>query len=222
MKTSDIIKIGTGLFAVLNLGYVGYALIKNHKDYKNQTGEYTPEEQEQEQLDLFDASEYDEAEPIEEIDNVVIHPNTIKFKRKYKIKKSAVWIGVGLVCGGIIGVYCYGFRSGYTNCKKHTDEVINTCNDVIATKEKIINTLESRIENYEVEREKITSNALDMLLPGYMETRWITVNKKGNANNNYTPKVTKDLSADDILDKMNDMWSKLYEPVVVVPEVEEA
>lgn len=214
MKTSDIIKIGTGLFAVLNLGYVGYALIKNHKDYKNQTGEYVPEEPEQEQLDLFDASEYDEAEPIEEIDNVVIHPNTVKLKRKYKIKKS-VWIGVGLVCGGIIGVYCYGFRSGYSNYKNQADEVISN-------KEKTINTLESRIENYEVEREKITSNALDMLLPGYMETRWITVNKKGNANNNYTPKVTKDLSADDILEKMNDMWSKLYEPVVVVPEVEEA
>nr|DAR66466.1 MAG TPA: hypothetical protein [Caudoviricetes sp.] len=220
MKTSDIIKIGTGVFAVLNLGYIGYALVKNHKDYKNQTGEYKPEEPVEEQLNLFDTSECDEDELMEEIDNVVIHPNTVKLKRKYKIKKS-VWIGVGLVCGGIIGVYCYGFRSGYNRCKVNADEVINSCNDVIASKENIINTLESRIENYEVEREKITSNALDMLLPGYMETRWITVNKKGNANNNYTPKVTKDLSADDILEKMNDMWSKLYEPVVVVPEVEE-
>lgn len=220
MKTSDIIKIGTGVFAVLNLGYIGYALVKNHKDYKNQTGEYKPEEPVEEQLNLFDTSEYDEDELMEEIDNVVIHPNTVKLKRKYKIKKS-VWIGAGLVCGGIIGVYCYGFRSGYSNYKNQADEIINSCNDVIASKENIINTLESRIENYEVEREKITSNALDMLLPGYMETRWITVNKKGNANNNYTPKATKDLSADDILEKMNDMWSKLYEPVVVVPEVEE-
>ena len=42
MKTSDIIKIGAGIFGIINLGYVGYSLVKNYKDYKNQTGAYSP------------------------------------------------------------------------------------------------------------------------------------------------------------------------------------
>ena len=203
MKASDIIKTGTAVFVMFNLGYIGYSLIKNHKDYKNKTGEYEPEESEAEVIKLFDDSEY-----------------TVKPKTKRKIKKT-VWIGIGLLSTAVIGGYYYGFKSGYTKCKVNADKLISEYSNDISTKENTITTLKDRIEKYEVEREKITSNALDMLLPGYMETRWVTINKNGNAKNNYTPKVTKDLSADDILEKMNATWAKLHEPVVVVPEVEE-
>lgn len=211
MKTSDIIKIGTGAFVVFNLGYIGYALIKNHKDYKNKTGEYKTEEPKTEEVNLFDASKYN----VESAKEPNIEP-----KRKRKIKKN-VWVGIGLLSVAIIGGYYYGFKSGYAKCKVSTDKTISDYVNDLSTKENTISALNSRIENYEVEREKITSNALDMLLPGYMETRWVTVNKKGNANNNYTPKISKDLSSDDILEKVNDTWVKLHEPVVVVPEVEE-
>lgn len=207
MKTSDIIKFGTGAFVMFNLGYIGYSLIKNHKDYKNKTGEYKTEETE-------------DNNSKEQNETIVLDHDTVKPKPKRKIKKT-VWIGIGLLSAAVIGGYCYGFKSGYGKCKVSADKLISDYSNDISNKEKAITTLKDRIENYEVEREKITSNALDMLLPGYMETRWVTINKKGNAKNNYTPKVTKDLSADDILEKMNDTWTKLHEPVVVVPEVEE-
>ena len=221
MKTSNIIKNSAAAFVAFNLAYIGYALIKNHKDYKNKTGEYKQEEPKTEDIVLFNASEYDtETMKKPKPNNVATSTDISKPQRKRKIKKT-VWIGIGLLSAAVIGGYCYGFKSGYGKCKVSADKLINDYSNDISNKENVITTLKDRIENYEVEREKITSNALDMLLPGYMETRWVTINKKGNAKNNYTPKVTKDLNADDILEKINDTWAKLHEPVVVVPEVEE-
>jgi hypothetical protein len=215
MKTSDAIKIGAGIFGVINLVYVGYSLVKNYKDYKNQEGIYAPEEEPvTAQIDLFDGMEAG----LEEVEPEIV----VEKKPKRKIKKS-VWIGVGLFSAVVIGGYCYGFKSGYRNHKKYADELIKTYDEVAEGKDALVSKLEERLENAEVATERITSNALDMLLPDHMETRWVTFdNEHMRAHSHYTPKVTDDLSAEDIDTAVKSMWEKLYEPVVVVPAVEEA
>lgn len=215
MKTSDIIKIGAGIFGIINLGYVGYSLVKNYKDYKNQTGAYAPEQEEvTSQIDLFDGMEAG----LEEVEPEIV----VEKKPKRKIKKS-VWIGVGLLSVAIIGGYCYGFKSGYRNHKKYADELIKSYDDVVEGKNTLVSKLEDRLEKAEVDVERITSNALDMLLPDHMETRWVTYDDVHmHAKSHYTPKVTDDHSAEDIAEAVKSTWEKLYEPVVVVPAVEEA
>lgn len=215
MKTSDIIKIGAGIFGIINLGYVGYSLVKNYKDYKNQTGAYAPEQEEvTSQIDLFDGMEAG----LEEVEPEVV----VEKKPKRKVKKS-VWIGVGLLSVAVIGGYCYGFKSGYRNHKKYVDELIKTYEDVVEGKNTLVSKLEDRLEKAEVDVERITSNALDMLLPDHMETRWVTYDDVNmHAKSHYTPKVTEGHSAEDIAEAVKFTWEKLYEPVVVVPAVEEA
>lgn len=215
MKTSDIIKIGAGIFGIINLGYVGYSLVKNYKDYKNQTGAYAPEQEEvTSQIDLFDGMEAG----LEEVEPEVV----VEKKPKRKVKKS-VWVGVGLLSVAVIGGYCYGFKSGYRNHKKYADQLIKSYDDVVESKNTLVSKLEDRLEKAEVDVERITSNALDMLLPDHMETRWVTFdNETLRAASHYTPKVTDDHSAEDIAEAVKSTWEKLYEPVVVVPAVEEA
>lgn len=213
MKTSDIIKIGAGIFGIINLGYVGYSLVKNYKDYKNRTGAYAPEEPQVTQLDLLSEMElgYEEVEP-----EVVVEK-----KPKRKIKKS-VWIGVGLLSVAVIGGYCYGYKSawrkgqGLLKEEELKYELLGVEYDDLKTH------LSDTIEKYETTVEKVSSNALDMLLPNQLETRWITVNDEGYAHSNYTPKVTDEHSAEDIAEAVKSACEKLYEPVVVVPAVEEA
>ena len=48
------------------------------------------------------------------------------------------------------------------------------------------------------------------------------MNDEGYAHSNYTPKVSDNHSAEDIAEAVKSTWEKLYEPVVVVPAVEEA
>lgn len=214
MKTSDIIKIGAGIFGIINLGYVGYSLVKNYKDYKNQTGAYAPEQEEiSAQIDLFDGMEAG----LEEVEPEIV----VEKKPKRKIKKS-VWIGAGLLSVAVIGGYCYGYKStwrkgqGLLKEEEHKYELLGVEYDDL--KEHLSDT----IEKYETTVEKVSSNALDMLLPNQLETRWITVNDEGYAHSNYTPKVSDDHSAEDIAEAVKSTWEKLYEPVVVVPAVEEA
>lgn len=218
MKTSDIIKIGAGIFGVINLAYVGYSLVKNYKDYKNQTGAYAPEQEEvTSQIDLFDGMEAG----LEEIEPEVV----VEKKPKRKIKKS-VWIGVGLLSVAVIGGYCYGFKSGYRKSKASSDLYIDAIENQLAIltdeHKDLLDHLDYTVEKYETDIEKVSSNALDMLLPNQLETRWITVDGEGYAHGHYTPKTTKDLSAEDIDAAVKSIWEKLYEPVVVVPAVEEA
>lgn len=213
MKTSDIIKIGAGIFGIINLGYVGYSLVKNYKDYKNQTGAYAPEEPQVTQLDLLSEMElgYEEVEP-----EVIVEK-----KPKRKIKKS-VWIGVGLLSVAVIGGYCYGYKSAWRKGQGLLKEEELKYDLLGVEYDDLKEHLSDTIEKYETTVEKVSSNALDMLLPNQLETRWITVNDEGYAHSNYTPKVTEDHSAEDIAEAVKSTWEKLYEPVVVVPAVEEA
>nr|DAX54122.1 MAG TPA: CD34/Podocalyxin family [Caudoviricetes sp.] len=214
MKTSDIIKIGAGIFGIINLGYVGYSLVKNYKDYKNQTGAYAPEQEEiTSQIDLFDGMEAG----LEEVEPEVV----VEKKPKRKIKKS-VWIGVGLLSIAVIGGYCYGYKSAWRKGQGLLKEEELKYDLLGVEYDDLKAHLSDTIEKYETTVEKVSSNALDMLLPNQLETRWITVNDEGYAHSNYTPKVTDDHSAEDIAEAVKSAWEKLYEPVVVVPAVEEA
>ena len=214
MKTSDIIKIGAGIFGIINLGYVGYSLVKNYKDYKNQTGAYAPEQEEiTSQIDLFDGMEAG----LEEVEPEIVVEN----KPKRKIKKS-VWIGVGLLSVAVIGGYCYGYKSAWHKGQGLLKEEELKYNLLGVEYDDLKGHLSDTIEKYETTVEKVSSNALDMLLPNQLETRWITVNDEGYAHSNYTPKVTDEHSAEDIAEAVKSTWEKLYEPVVVVPAVEEA
>lgn len=210
MKTSDIIKIGAGIFGIINLGYVGYSLVKNYKDYKNQTGAYAPEQEEvTSQIDLFDGMEAG----LEEV--------VVENKPKRKIKKS-VWVGVGLLSVAVIGGYCYGYKSAWRKGQGLLKEEERKYELLGVEYDDLKEHLSDTIEKYETTVEKVSSNALDMLLPNQLETRWITVNDEGYAHSNYTPKVSDDHSAEDIAEAVKSTWEKLYEPVVVVPAVEEA
>lgn len=214
MKTSDIIKIGAGIFGIINLGYVGYSLVKNYKDYKNQTGAYAPEQEEfTSQIDLFDGMEAG----LEEVEPEIVVEN----KSKRKVKKS-VWIGVGLLSVAVIGGYCYGYKSAWRKGQGLLKEEELKYDLLGVEYDDLKEHLSDTIEKYETTVEKVSSNALDMLLPNQLETRWITVNDEGYAHSNYTPKVTEDHSAEDIAEAVKSTWEKLYEPVVVVPAVEEA
>lgn len=218
MKTSDIIKIGAGIFGIINLGYVGYSLVKNYKDYKNQTGAYAPEQEEvTSQIDLFDGMEAG----LEEVEPEIV----VEKKPKRKVKKS-VWIGVGLLSVAVIGGYCHGFKSGYRKSKASSDLYIDAIENQLAIltdeHKDLLDHLDHTVEKYETTVEKVSSNALDMLLPNQLETRWITVDDEGYAHSNYTPKVSDDHSAEDIAEAVKSAWEKLYEPVVIVPAVEEA
>lgn len=211
MKTSDIIKIGAGIFGIINLGYVGYSLVKNYKDYKNKEGEYA-EEPQVTQLDLLSEMEAG----LEEVEPEVV----VEKKPKRKIKKS-VWIGVGLLSVAVIGGYCYGYKSAWRKGQGLLKEEELKYDLLGVEYDDLKEHLSDTIEKYETTVEKVSSNALDMLLPNQLETRWITVNDEGYAHSNYTPKVTDDLSAEDIAEAVKSTWEKLYEPVVVVPAVEE-
>lgn len=214
MKTSDIIKIGAGIFGIINLGYVGYSLVKNYKDYKNQTGAYAPEQEElTSQIDLFDGMEAG----LEEVEPEVV----VEKKPKRKIKKS-VWIGVGLLSVAVIGGYCYGYKSAWRKGQGLLKEEELKYDLLGVEYDNLKAHLSDTIEKYETTVEKVSSNALDMLLPNQLETRWITVNDEGYAHSNYTPKVTDDHSAEDIAEAVKTTWEKLHEPVVVVPAVEES
>lgn len=197
MKTSDIIKIGAGIFGIINLGYVGYSLVKNYKDYKNQTGPYAPEQ--------------------EEVEPEIV----VEKKPKRKVKKS-VWIGVGLLSVAVIGGYCYGYKSAWRKGQGLLKEEELKYDLLGVEYDDLKEHLSDTIEKYETTVEKVSSNALDMLLPNQLETRWITVNDEGYAHSNYTPKITDEHSAEDIAEAVKSTWEKLYEPVVVVPAVEEA
>lgn len=214
MKTSDIIKIGAGIFGIINLGYVGYSLVKNYTDYKNQTGAYAPEQEDvTSQIDLFDGMEAG----LEEVEPEIV----VEKKPKRKIKKS-VWIGVGLLSVAVIGGYCYGYKSAWRKGQGLLKEEELKYDLLGVEYDDLKAHLSDTIEKYETTVEKVSSNALDMLLPNQLETRWITVNDEGYAHSNYTPKVTDEHSAEDIAEAVKSTWEKLYEPVVVVPAVEEA
>nr|DAR79225.1 MAG TPA: hypothetical protein [Caudoviricetes sp.] len=214
MEKHGIVKSGLIAFGLVNLGYIGYALYKNFKDYKNKEGEYA--EEQPEQLDLFDATEAD-AEIVS--DKEVVEPTP---RRSEKKKSNAkLYIGIGLLATAVIGGYCYGYRSAWvkrSNIAAESEELLHA---VIDDRKDYSGFLEQELINREidlgVERETIVSNAINMIHPDYMDTRWVSFSEDGTVRSNYTPKVTEENDLDTITTAVEDTWNKLYEKVVVTP-----
>jgi|GEM_PF-2220443 len=214
MEKHGIVKSGLIAFGLVNLGYIGYALYKNFKDYKNKEGEYA--EEQPEQLDLFDATEAD-AEIVS--DEEVVEPTP---RRSEKKKSNAkLYIGIGLLATAVIGGYCYGYRSAWvkrSNIAAESEELLHA---VIDDRKDYSGFLEQELINREidlgVERETIVSNAINMIHPDYMDTRWVSFSEDGTVRSNYTPKVTEENDLDTITTAVEDTWNKLYEKVVVTP-----
>lgn len=214
MEKHSIVKSGLIAFGLVNLGYIGYALYKNFKDYKNKEGEYA--EEQPEQLDLFDATEAD-AEIVS--DEEVVEPTPRRSEKKKSKVKS--YVGIGLLATAVIGGYCYGYRSAWvkrSNIANESEELLHT---VIDDRKDYSDFLEQELVNREiklgVERETIVSNAINMILPDYMDTRWVSFNEDGTVRSNYTPKVSEDHDVETITTAVEDTWNKLYEKVVVAP-----
>lgn len=208
MEKHGIVKSGLIAFGLVNLGYIGYALYKNFKDYKNKEGEYA--EEQPEQLDLFDATEADEE---------IVEPTP----RRSEKKKSKVkfYVGIGLLATAVIGGYCYGYRSAWVKRSNIANESEELLYAVIDDRKDYSDFLEQELINREiklgVERETIVSNAINMILPDYMDTRWVSFNEDGTVRSNYTPKVSEDHDVETITTAVEDTWNKLYEKVVVAP-----
>lgn len=208
MEKHGIVKSGLIAFGLVNLGYIGYALYKNFKDYKNKEGEYA--EEQPEQLDLFDATEADEE---------IVEPTP----RRSEKKKSKVkfYVGIGLLATAVIGGYCYGYRSAWVKRSNIANESEELLHAVIDDRKDYSDFLEQELINREiklgVERETIVSNAINMILPDYMDTRWVSFNEDGTVRSNYTPKVSEDHDVETITTAVEDTWNKLYEKVVVAP-----
>ena len=189
-------------------------MYKNFKDYKNKEGEYA--EEQPEQLDLFDATEAD-AEIVS--DEEVVEPTPRRSEKKKSKVKS--YVGIGLLATAVIGGYCYGYRSAWvkrSNIANESEELLHT---VIDDRKDYSDFLEQELVNREiklgVERETIVSNAINMILPDYMDTRWVSFNEDGTVRSNYTPKVSEDHDVETITTAVEDTWNKLYEKVVVAP-----
>lgn len=214
MEKHGIVKSGLIAFGLVNLGYIGYALYKNFKDYKNKEGEYA--EEQPEQLELFDATETD-AEIVS--DEEVVEPTP----RRSEKKKSKVkfYVGIGLLATAVIGGYCYGYRSAWVKRSNIANESEELLHAVIDDRKDYSDFLEQELVNREiklgVERETIVSNAINMILPDYMDTRWVSFAEDGTVRSNYTPKVSEDHDVETITTAVEDTWNKLYEKVVVAP-----
>jgi hypothetical protein len=220
MEKRDIIKSGLTAFALVNFGYVAYALYKNFKDYKNKEGEYAEEEPQAEQLDLFDATENDQQIVADE---EFVEPTP---RRSEKKKSNAkLYIGIGLLATAVIGGYCYGYRSAWvkrSNIAAESEELLHAAID---DSKDYSDFLEQELINREidlgVERETIVSNAINMIHPEYMDTRWVSFSEDGTVRSNYTPKVTEENDLETITAAVEDTWNKLYEKVVVTPMTSE-
>lgn len=214
MGKQSIVKTGLIAFGLFNLGYIGYALYKNFKDYKNKEGEYA--EEQPVQLELFDATEAD-AEIVS--DEEVVEPTP----RRSEKKKSKVkfYLGIGLLATAVIGGYCYGYRSAWVKRSNIANESEELLHAVIDDRKDYSDFLEQELVNREiklgVERETIVSNAINMILPDYMDTRWVSFGEDGTVRSNYTPKVSEDHDVETITTAVEDTWNKLYEKVVVAP-----
>ena len=211
------ISLGLLGFAAANLVYVGWSLYKNYKDYKNEEGIYTPEEKEVEtpSTDI----NYEEA---------ILEPEVQEEepKKTVMVSKKAALTTVFVTASGLVLLgAAVGYRKGFDKCyqellelkKEHLD-IVNNYNGIINTKDNLLNVTKKSLINSEIDREKITLNALDMLLPDHMETRWLRVENNGYVTSNFTPKITGDKSIEDVKDSINDVWSKLYEPIVTITE----
>ena len=207
MEKRDLVATGVGLFGALNLAYIGYALYKNYKDYKNKEGIYAEEEPKQTQTELLDDEDLILVEEVQE---------PIKVSKR-KVKKS-FYIGVGLLCVAAIGGYSYGYRRSWEKRSEVAKESERALKELVETGFKKEAVLKDRIEALCVEREKISLNALELLAPEQVDKKWISIDyNTKEVFGNYSPKTNKDQDEEKVSSIVQELWEKLYKPVIVVP-----
>lgn len=204
---NKIAKVGLYTFLTVNATYTVYKLYKNFKDYKNKEGIYAPEE-------VLEAADEvtGQIETVEE----VVEPAVKKIDKK----KVKTYIGIGLLATAVIGGYCYGYRTAWLKRSTYAHEAENLLQSVIDNEQEYSRMLKEDAINREiklgVERETIVSNAINMLLPDKLETRWVSFDKEGFVCSNFTPKP-EFADSEELGEEVNDIWQKLYEKVVVAP-----
>lgn len=204
---NKIAKAGLYTFLTVNATYTVYKLYKNFKDYKNKEGIYAEEE-------VVEAVADEVTGQIETVEEVV-EPEVKKIDKK----KVKTYIGIGLLSAAAIGGYCYGYRTAWLKRSTYAHEAENLLQSVIDNEQEYSRMLEEDAINREiklgVERETIVSNAINMLLPDKLETRWVSFSKDGDVHSNFTP--NHDFDGEEVTKEVNDIWEKLYEKVVVAP-----
>lgn len=205
---NKIAKAGLYTFLTVNATYTVYKLYKNFKDYKNKEGIYAPEEV----LEAVTDEVTGEIETVEE----AVEPAV----KKVNTKKVKTYIGFGLLAAAVIGGYCYGYRTAWVKRSGYAEEAEELLHSRIDILKEHIELLEEDRRQCEiklgVERETIVSNAINMLLPDKLETRWVSFDKEGFVCSNFTPKP-EFADSEELGQEVNDIWQKLYEKVVVTP-----
>lgn len=205
---NKIAKAGLYTFLTVNATYTVYKLYKNFKDYKNKEGIYAPEE---EVVETVADEVTGQIETVEEAAEPAV--------KKVDKKKVKTYIGLGLLATAVIGGYCYGYRTAWLKRSAYAheaEELLFANNDLL---KKHIEFLEEEGLQREIqlgiERETIVSNAINMLIPDKLETRWVSFSKDGDVHSNFTPNHGFD--SEEVIKEVNDIWEKLYEKVAVVP-----
>ena len=204
---NKIAKAGLYTFLTVNATYTVYKLYKNFKDYKNKEGIYAPEE-------VVEAVTDEATGQIETVEEAV-EPEVKKIDKK----KVKTYIGIGLLAAAVIGGYCYGYRTAWVKRSAYAheaEELLFANNDLLKEHIELLEEegLQREIQ-LGVERETIVSNAINMLLPDKLETRWVSFSKDGDVHSNFTP--NHDFDGEEVTKEVNDIWEKLYEKVVVAP-----
>lgn len=204
---NKIAKAGLYTFLTVNATYTVYKLYKNFKDYKNKEGIYAPEE-------VVEAVTDEATGQIETVEEAV-EPEVKKIDKK----KVKTYIGIGLLAAAVIGGYCYGYRTAWVKHSAYAheaEELLFANNDLLKEHIELLEEegLQREIQ-LGVERETIVSNAINMLLPDKLETRWVSFSKDGDVHSNFTP--NHDFDGEEVTKEVNDIWEKLYEKVVVAP-----
>ncbi len=204
---NKIAKASLYTFLTVNATYTVYKLYKNFKDYKNKEGIYAEEE-------VVEAVADETTGQIETVEEVV-EPEVKKIDKK----KVKTYIGFGLLAAAVIGGYCYGYRTAWVKRSAFANEAEDILHSVIDKEKDYSRILEEDAINREiqlgVERETIVSNAINMLLPDKLETRWVSFDKDGDVRSNFTP--NHEFDGEEVTKEVNDIWEKLYEKIVVAP-----
>ena len=201
---NKIAKVGLYTFLTVNATYTVYKLYKNFKDYKNKEGIYAPEE-------VVEAVTDEVTGQIETVDETAV--------KKVNTKKVKTYIGFGLLAAAVIGGYCYGYRTAWVKRSGYAEEAEELLHSRIDILKEHIELLEEDHRQCEiklgVERETIVSNAINMLLPDKLATRWVSFDKDACVHSNFTP--NPEFDGEEVQKEVNDVWEKLYEKIVVTP-----
>lgn len=204
---NKIAKAGLYTFLTVNATYTVYKLYKNFKDYKNKEGIYAPEE-------VVEAVTDEVTGQIETVEEAV-EPEVKNIDKK----KVKTYIGFGLLAAAVIGGYCYGYRTAWVKRSAYAheaEELLYANNDLLKEHIALLEEDHRQCEiKLGVERETIVSNAINMLLPDKLATRWVSFDKNACVHSNFTP--NPEFDGEEVQKEVNDVWEKLYEKVVVTP-----